>query len=149
MDGSGSSGGGSTFDGLVEVLLPIVIALAVILAAGAWCAARLTGHALPFDPPAALKALFHFHHPANAWPHKWRSQVPSPVTYWMVSGVILIAVLFVFSLLLVLWERHKHRPPSGTSTSPRQLSDKEIAKLLRPRPPGRAQKYHWWSRGRQ
>jgi hypothetical protein len=142
---SGSTNEGSTLDGLLEVLLPLALAVAVVLAAGAWLAAWLAGKRLPFDPTAALTALWHFHDPALAWPKRLRNEVPSPDLYWSVSGVVLTVCLFLVVTLAVLWERHRHRPPDqGASSrgSQRPLSDKEIARQLAPQG---GRKRRWFS----
>jgi len=143
---SSSASEGSTFDGLAEFLVPLAFALALVLAAGAWLAALISGKHLPYDPTAALTALWHFQHPARAWPKRWRTQVPSPDLYWSVSGVVLTLCLFLVVTLVVLWERHRHRPPDqGASSrgSQRPLSDKEIARQLAPQG---GRKRRWFSR---
>jgi len=132
---SSSTSEGSTSYELLEVLILLAFTLALVLASVAWLDAWMGGRHLPFNPVAALTALWHFHDPARAWPKKLRGQVPSPDLYWSVSGVVFTLCLFLLGGLVVLWGHHRHRPRDQVAHScgaqgPR--SDKDIARQLAP-----------------
>jgi len=136
---SSSSGSGEhLFDELVKLLAPPALVFAAALSAGA-SAAGLLGRRhrlLPFDPPAALKALAHFHHPAVAWPAALQPAVPGEMVYWLVTGAVVVLALAGLAAAWLAWELRRSRPrrAAGSGLVSGQVeSDREIAKALSPR----------------
>jgi len=68
---------------------------------GAELAALLLGahHPLPFDAFAPLAAVAHWKDPALAWPPSARADLPGPLGYWAATGVVLVVVLVLATVL--------------------------------------------------
>jgi len=92
-------------------------------------------HLLPFDPPAALIALAHFHDPAAAWPARDRALLPGPVAYWLVTATVTVLILAPLGVAWLAWETHKTRPkrsgPAGLIDQPVR-SERDVARALSP-----------------
>jgi len=68
---------------------------------GAELAALVFGghHALPFDPFDPLAAAVHWKDPALGWPASVRTDLPGPLAYWGTTGVVLVIVLVLATVL--------------------------------------------------